>query len=49
MAWIGSLFVLAFSILAMFSIGMLILPSAILLLTGAVFKTIKARVIMPAI
>lgn len=49
MAWIGSLFVLTYSILAMFSIGMLILPGALLLLTGAVFKTIKARTIMPAI
>ena len=43
MAWIGSLFVLAYSILAMFSIGMLLLPGAIILLTGAVFKTRKAR------
>ncbi len=38
MAWTGSLFVLAFSILAMFSIGLLILPGAILLLIGAAFK-----------
>jgi len=46
MAWIGSLFVLAYSILAMFSIGMLLLPGAIILLTGAVFKTRKARIII---
>jgi len=46
MALIGSLFVLAYSILAMFSIGMLLLPGAIILLTGAVFKTRKARIII---
>ncbi len=39
MAWTGSLFVLAFSILAMFSIGLLILPGAVLLLIGAGFKS----------
>lgn len=44
MAWIGSLFLLAYSILAMFSIGMLLLPGAIFLLTGAVFKSRKASV-----
>jgi hypothetical protein len=43
MAWIGSFFLLAYSILAMFSIGMLILPGAIILLMGAAFKTRKAR------
>lgn len=43
MAWIGSLFVLAYSILAMFSIGILLLPGAIFLLTGAVFKSRKTR------
>jgi hypothetical protein len=43
MAWIGSLFVLAYSILAMFSIGILLLPGAIFLLTGAVFKRRKTR------
>ncbi|VVB89302.1 Uncharacterised protein [uncultured archaeon] len=41
MACTGSLFVLALSILAMFSIGILLLPGAIFLLTGAVFRTIK--------
>lgn len=49
MAWIGSLFVLAFSILAMFSIGILLLPGSIFLLTGAVFRSRKANVKMPAI
>jgi len=49
MAWIGSLFVLTYSILAMFSIGIIILPGAIFLLIGAVFKTIKARSIRPAL
>jgi len=44
MAWIGSLFLLAYSILAMFSIGMLLLPGAIFLLMGAVFKSRKASV-----
>ncbi len=41
MAWVGSLFVLAYSILAMFSIGLLTLPGAVLLVIGAAFKTIK--------
>lgn len=41
MAWAGSLFVLAFSILAMFSIGLLIFPGAVLLLAGAAFKTVN--------
>ena len=41
MAWIGSLFLLAYSILAILSIGPLILPGVIFLLAGAVFKTIK--------
>ncbi len=41
MAWVGSLFVLAFSILAMFSIGLLTLPGAVLLLIGAGFKTVN--------
>jgi len=49
MAWIGSLFLLAYSILAMFSIGMLLFPGAIILLTGAVFKSRKERRKMPAI
>ncbi len=48
-AWIGSLFVLTYTILAMFSIGMLILPGAISLLMGAVFKTIRSRVMKRAI
>lgn len=39
MAWIGSLFVLAYSIHAMFSIGMLTFPGAVLLIIGAAFKT----------
>ncbi|MBU4492402.1 MAG: hypothetical protein KKD69_08075 [Euryarchaeota archaeon] len=39
MAWVGSIFVLALSILAMFSIGILTLPGAVLLLIGAAFKT----------
>ncbi len=41
MAWAGSLFVLAFSILTVFSIGLLTLPGAILLLTGAIFKKVN--------
>lgn len=47
LAWIGSLFVLAYSILAMFTIGILILPGAIFLLTGAVFRTIRSKIIKP--
>jgi len=43
MACVGSLFVLGFSILAMFSIGILTLPGAVLLVTGAVFKTVGER------
>ncbi|MCZ7398688.1 MAG: hypothetical protein O8C62_03245 [Candidatus Methanoperedens sp.] len=43
-AWVGSLFVLAFSILAMFSIGLLTLPGAVLLLTGAVFKSANKNI-----
>jgi len=42
-AWIGSLFLLAYSILALFSIGMLLLPGTIILLMGAVFKSRKTR------
>ncbi len=41
MAWAGSLFVLAFSILAGFSIGLLTLPGAVLLLTGAALRTVN--------
>jgi hypothetical protein len=44
MAWAGSLFVLAFSILAMFSIGLLLLPGAMLFLIGAVFKTFNKSI-----
>lgn len=40
MAWVGSLFVLAYSILAMFSIGMLIFPGAVVLLAGAAVKIV---------
>ena len=43
LAWAGSLFVLAFSILAMFSIGLLTLPSSLFLITGAAFKTAGER------
>lgn len=43
MAWVGSLFVLAYSVLAMFSIGLLTLPGAVLLVIGAVFKTAGER------
>jgi len=39
MAWAGSLFVLAFSILALFSIGLLTVPGAVILLIGAALKT----------
>lgn len=38
MALVGSLLMLIFSILAMFSIGILILPGSILLLAGAVLR-----------
>jgi len=41
LAWVGSLFLLAYSILGIFTIGMFIFPGAIFLLTGAVLKTIK--------
>ena len=44
MAWAGSLFVLAFSILAMFSIGLLTLPGSVLLLIGAGFKTASKNI-----
>lgn len=44
MAWAGSLFVLAFSILTVFSIGLLTLPGAVLLLTGAIFKTVNKNI-----
>ncbi|MCZ7384941.1 MAG: hypothetical protein O8C63_09370 [Candidatus Methanoperedens sp.] len=44
MAWAGSLFVLAFSILAMFSIGLLIFPGAVLFLIGAAFRTINKNI-----
>ncbi len=41
MAWAGSLFVLALSILAMFSIGLLTLSGAVFLLAGAALKTFE--------
>ncbi len=41
LAWFGSLFVLILSILLLFSIGLLTLPGALLLVIGAVLKTIK--------
>ena len=41
LAWVGSLFLLAYSILGIFTIGMFIFPGAIFFLTGAVLKTIK--------
>lgn len=41
MAWIGSIFVLAYSLLAGFSIGLLLLPGALLLITGTALKTIS--------
>ncbi len=44
MAWTGSLFVLAFSILAMFSIGLLTLPGSVLLLTGAALRTVNKNI-----
>ena len=49
LAWVGSLFLLAYSILGIFTIGMFIFPGAIFLLMGAVLKTIKARAITLAI
>ncbi len=39
MAWVGSLFIFAYSILGIFSIGLLTLPGAVLFLTGAILKT----------
>lgn len=41
LAWVGSLFVLAFSILTIFSAGLITLPGAVLLLAGAIFKTVN--------
>lgn len=41
LAWVGSLLMLIFSILGMFSIGMLILPGSILLLAGAVLRKFR--------
>lgn len=38
MAWIGSLFVLALSIITLPSIGLLTLPGAIILIAGAMIK-----------
>lgn len=39
LALVGSLFILAYSILAIFSIGLLTLPGAVLLIVGAALKT----------
>ena len=44
MAWVGSLFVLAYSIIAMFSIGLPILPGSVLLIVGASLKIYKSQV-----
>jgi hypothetical protein len=41
MAWTGSIFVLIYSILAVFSIGMLIFPGALLLIIGSSLKTLN--------
>jgi hypothetical protein len=45
MAWIGSIFVLVYSILAVFSIGLLLLPGALLLIIGSALKTMKKKCI----
>ncbi len=39
LAWVGSLFVLFLSVLALFSVGLFALPGAVLLVTGAGLKT----------
>ena len=41
MAWVGSIFVLVYSMLAVFSIGLLILPGALLLIIGIALRTIN--------
>lgn len=41
MAWIGSIFVLVYSILAGFSIGLVLLPGALLLIIGTALRTIN--------
>ncbi len=41
MAWIGSLLLLTLSILALFSVGLFAFPGTIVVLVGAVLKTIK--------
>jgi hypothetical protein len=41
MAWAGSIFVLVYSMLAVFSIGLLILPGVLLLIIGTALKTIN--------
>jgi len=43
MAWAGSIFVLFYSILAGFSIGLLLLPGALLLIIGTALKTINKK------
>ncbi len=45
MAWIGSIFVLIYSFLAVFSIGLLLLPGALLLIIGSAIKTMKKKCI----
>jgi hypothetical protein len=44
LAWVGSLFILILSILALFSIGLFTLPGAVLLVTGAALKTFNRRI-----
>ena len=41
MAWAGSIFVLIYSMLAVFSIGLLLLPGALLLIIGTALKTLN--------
>jgi hypothetical protein len=41
MAWVGSILLLILSILAGFTVGLFALPGTMLLLVGAVLKTIK--------
>ncbi len=42
LSWVGSLFVLFLSILALFSVGLFTLPGALLLVTGAALKTFNS-------
>ena len=41
MAWAGSIFVLVYSMLAVFSIGLLLLPGALFLIIGYALRTMK--------